>query len=273
VMRLAVEHLTFSYGSTPILKGVHIEELQSGEVTAVIGPNAAGKTTLFRCLGGLLKGEGRILLNGREIEHFKREEIINHVTYLPQENTSNAVLTVFEAILLARQRAGSWRVSDKDLMIVSQTMESLEIADLVLRYLNELSGGQKQMVSIAQALVRDPSVLLMDEPTNNLDLQRQLEVLDLLRTVTRERQITTLVALHDLNLAARYADRFVVMSDGTVYACGRASEVLTPRMLHDIYGIHATVSTEYQGLPVVMPITSARRRSTNPRAERIPLSV
>lgn len=256
--RLVVENLTFGYRSTPALRDIQIGGIGPGEVTAVIGPNAAGKTTFFKCLAGILKGEGRILLDGDEIGQFGREELSRYVTYLPQENASNAVLTVFEAILLARQQSASWRVSDEDLMVVAEATGALGIEDLALRYLNELSGGQKQMVSIAQALVRDPKVLLMDEPTNNLDLQRQLEVLDLLRAVTIERGITTLIALHDLNLATRYADNFIVMSEGQVYATGPAAAILTPEMLRDIYGVHATVSVDGSGRPVVIPHSSVR---------------
>lgn len=273
MMRLIVEDLRYSYGSRPVLKGIQIGQLWPGQVTAIIGPNAAGKSTLFKCLAGMLRGDGRILIDGLDCGQLKREEIARRVTYLPQENASNAALTVFEAVLLARQHSVSWRVSDDDLMIVSETLASLEIAELALRYLNELSGGQRQMVSIAQALVRDPSILLMDEPTNNLDLQRQLEVLELIRAITLERGITTLIALHDLNMAARYADYIIVVNDGRVYASGTANSILTPEMLRDIYGIHASVSLDSDGYPVVIPLASARQRAASMTAERLPLLV
>lgn len=262
-MRLVVEHLTFGYRSTPVLKDIQVAGALAGELTAVIGPNAAGKSTFFKCIAGILRGEGRILLDGQEIQQFSREELSRQVTYLPQENTSNAVLTVFEAVLLARQQSSSWRVRDEDLMCVNDALDSLGIGDLALRYLSELSGGQKQMVSIAQALVRNPKVLLLDEPTNNLDLQRQLEVLDVIREVTTERGITTLIALHDLNLAARYADRFIVMSQGSVYASGDPGSILHPQMLRDIYGVHATITTDMDGRPLVIPHGSVRSKATH----------
>lgn len=257
---IAVENLRFSYGTTPVLKGVSIAGMRSGQVTAVIGPNAAGKTTFFKCLAGLLRGEGRVLLDGQESGQLSQAEISRRVTYLPQENTSSAVLTVFECVLLARQQSTSWRVTDGDLTAVQTTLASLEIADLATRYLNELSGGQRQMVSIAQALVRNPSVLLLDEPTNNLDLQRQLEVLELLCSVTVERAMTTIVALHDLNLAARYADMIVVLSGGTVHAAGDARTILTPDMLREIYSIHATITVDAAGCPIIIPLASTRNR-------------
>jgi iron complex transport system ATP-binding protein len=258
VTSLAVEGLCFSYGATSVLRNVEIEGLEAGQVAAVIGPNAAGKSTFFKCLAGLLKGSGRILLDGTDTGALRPAEVSRRITYMPQENRSSAVLTVFEAILLARQHSVSWRVSDDDLLQVMETMDALQVDDLSLRYLNELSGGQKQLVSIAQAIVRNPDVLLMDEPTNNLDLQRQLEVLELVRAVTLERGMMTLVALHDLNLAARYTDRLIVMHRGEVYACGLPRDILTPQLLRDIYGIEAAVTVDEDGFPIVIPRRSAR---------------
>ena len=189
------------------------------------------------------------------------------MTYLPQESPVNAVLTVFEAVLLARKHTLSWRVSDEDLKSVAGVLVDLDIEELSTRFLNELSGGQKQMVSIAQALMRNPRVLLMDEPTSSLDLQHQLEVLDLISYLAEEREITTLVALHDLNLAARYATQFVVMDHGEVYVSGDAASVLTPEMLKDVYGVNATVYVDNDGIPQITPISSARtRRSSLPAA-------
>ena len=259
-MKLSAENVRFSYGSTAVLKGVTIEEAGPGKITATIGPNAAGKTTFFKCIAGLLKPEGAIWLDGRDIRDYSREEITSRVSYLPQESPVNAVLTVFEAVLLARKHTLSWRVSDEDLRSVTQVLEDLDIEELSTRFLNELSGGQKQMVSIAQSLVRDPEVLLMDEPTSSLDLQRQLEVLDLIGQVTAERGIVTLICLHDLNLAARYASQFVVMDHGVVYASGDAAAVLTPEMLRDVYGVTATVVTNPDGILQITPIGSIRSR-------------
>ena len=258
-MKLSAKDVHFSYGSTAVLKGVTIEDTAPGKITATIGPNAAGKTTFFKCIAGLLKPQGTILLDGSDLRDFSREEITRCVSYLPQESPVNAVLTVFEAVLLARKHTLSWRVSDDDLRSVTQVLADLDIEELSTRFLNELSGGQKQMVSIAQALVREPEILLMDEPTSSLDLQRQMEVLDLIARVTAERDIVTLISLHDLNLAARYASHFVVMSQGAVYATGEADEVLTPGMLRDVYGVNATVLASTDGILQVTPLSSVRK--------------
>ena len=266
-MILSVDEVRFSYGAVTVLDGITIGELDPGKITATIGPNAAGKTTLFKCIAGLLKPEGSIRLGGKDLRQHSREEITKKVSYLPQESPVNAVLTVFEAVLLARKHTLSWRVSDEDLRACAQILENLDIEDLSTRFLNELSGGQKQMVSIAQALVREPDVLLMDEPTSSLDLQRQLEVLDLIREVTAGRGIITLISLHDLNLAARYAAYFVVMDKGTVYASGEGHQVLTPEMLRDVYGVNATVLTSPDGILQVTPLGSVRKRG--PRVDAL----
>lgn len=264
---LEIKNLRFGYGSKPVLE--NIKMLASPRaITAVIGPNAAGKSTLLKCIAGMLKPEGSIVFDGKEMNNFEKEEITKYVCYLPQESSARAVLTVFEAVLLGRLHSLSWRVSDDALTLVSEVLEDLEIADLASRYLNELSGGQKQMVSIAQSLVREPKILLLDEPTSNLDLQHQLEVLDLIRDVTVEREITTLIALHDLNLAARYADEFVVMHNGAVYASGKPASVLTPETVRYIYGVNATVYADGNGIPQITPISSVRRKARANRSNK-----
>lgn len=262
-MRLSVENLKFNYGPISVLKGINMPEARTGSVTAIIGPNAAGKTTFLKCLAGFLNPVGKILLDGKELRNFKKQDITKHVSYLPQDGLSTAVITAFEAILLARQHSVTWRVSNDDLRLVAQVLEELEIDELAMKYLYELSGGQKQLVSIAQTLVRNPKVLLMDEPTNGLDLQRQLEVLELLRKETIEKGITTLVALHDLNLASRYADHIVVMSNGTVYASGKVASVLTSHMLRDVYGVEAAVSLDGDGIPQINAICSIRKKASS----------
>lgn len=254
---LRVQDLSFAYGAAPILRGISFDARPAG-VTALIGPNAAGKSTLFKCVAGLLAGHGTVLVDGRPLAAMDRAEINRTVAYLPQENPTAAVLTVFEAVLLARQQVGSWRVADDDLTRVAAALDDLGIADLALRYLNELSGGQKQLVSIAQALVRAPRVLLMDEPTSNLDLQRQLEVVGLVRRVARERGVTVVVALHDLNLAARHADHVLVLAGGELRAAGPPAGVLTPAMVLDVYGVEARVDLDADGVPVVTALRSVR---------------
>jgi iron complex transport system ATP-binding protein len=241
-MKLTVENICFSYGKRAVLQDVTLVPAEPGKLTALIGPNAAGKSTLFKCMAGLLQPSGQLQLDGRPLKSYSREKLAEHICYLPQEVAVNAVLTVFEAVLLARKQHASWRASDEDLMAVSDGLQTLGIGHLSLRYLNELSGGQKQMVSLAQALVRKPSILLLDEPTSALDLHHQLKVLELVQQITRERNMVTFIALHDLNLAAQFADHFVVIKGGRIYGSGNGNAMLTAEMIGAVYNVEAQVT-------------------------------
>lgn len=258
-MKLQVEDLKFAYDSSrPVLRNISMQA-SPGEITAVIGPNAAGKSTLLKCIAGILKPQGNILLDGRNWNRLKKQDITAYVSYLPQENPSRAILTVFEAVLLGRVQSLSWRVAKDDLTIALKVLEDIGIEELASRFLDELSGGQKQMVSMAQALVRQSRVLLLDEPASNLDLQHELEILDLIRDIAMQQGITTVIALHSLNMAARYADKVVILKDGEVYAFGKPRTVLTPETIRAVYGVNCTVRTD-DGTLQITPLGSIRNR-------------
>ncbi len=259
VAGLAVESLDFGYKNVPVLHEVSLQAVP-GQVTALVGPNAAGKSTLLKCIAGILRGRGQVYVHERALAECSREEVVKLVAYLPQGVIPSAVLTVFEGILLARQTGSTWRVGDADLTAVLEIMRRLELEPLALRFLNELSSGQRQLVGVAQSLVREPRVLLMDEPTSNLDLQHQMEVLEFVRSATRERDLVTIIAIHDLNLAARYADSFLVLSQGAVYGVGPAREALTPEMLRDVYRIEAEIWQGPDGAPFVAPLRALPNR-------------
>lgn len=255
---LTLDRIECSYGSHRILGGVSIAGLPVGGITALVGPNAAGKTTLLKCIAGILKHDGAVRLDDRELGRMKRDDMTRHISYLPQEIPVHAVLTAFEAVLLAKQQSFAWRVADDDLALVEGILHALDIDDLAMRYLNELSGGQRQLVSIAQALVRECSVMLLDEPTSNLDLQRQLEVLRLVASHAAAARSTAVVTMHDLNLASRYADHIVVLRHGEVYAAGAPKDVITADMLRDVYGVRAHVAIHDDGVPQVHAVESMR---------------
>jgi iron complex transport system ATP-binding protein len=249
--------VSFAYGSQTVFSGLNLN--LGPVVTAIVGPNAVGKTTLLKCLAGLLKPEGTIILDGQNIKAMDRKRRVEMIAYLAQTSSNSTSSTVLETVLLGRLHTLSWRVSDADLDIALRLLQDLGLTDLAERPIGELSEGQRRMVSIAQVLVQQPKILVMDEPTVSLDLQHQLEILDLVGRLTVELGLTTVLTLHDLNAAARYADRIVVLFDGGVYATGRPIEVLTPEMLRTVYSVEAAVTAQTDGVPQITPLRSVRQ--------------
>jgi iron complex transport system ATP-binding protein len=253
-MALEVTSLDVSYGPRKVLNGVSINSFEPGRTVGVIGPNAAGKSTLFRSIAGLLTSDGTVRLNGQDASELASGERSKRVFYMPQNFSMDAVLTVFEVVLLALKQSGRSRVSEEDIGDVGAALDRLDIAHLADRMVSELSGGQQQMVSIAQALVRAPEVMLLDEPTSALDLRHQIEVLQRVRLATRERGSVSLVALHDLNLAARFSDRLILMGQGAVIADGYPEEVLSSPLIEETYGVRVETGRTASGQLYVAPL-------------------
>jgi iron complex transport system ATP-binding protein len=245
MVSLKLDRLGARYGRAEIFSDITTDRLMGGELTALIGPNAAGKSTLFKRIAGLLKGAGTVT-----VEDVRDGRL--PVCYMPQDTGANAVLTVYESVLLAAKQGSAWRVSDGELSAIDRVLDALKIADLGFRDLGALSGGQRQLVAIAQALVRRPETLLMDEPTSALDLHRQIEVLDFMQGLAAEQGMAVLIALHDLNHALRYCAQTMVISGGRLIASGPTREVITPDMLRDVYRVEARVEHCSQGMPMVI---------------------
>ena len=245
MVALALKDVGASYGRVTVLSKVGIDLLQSGSVTAVIGPNAAGKSTLFKRIAGLISGPGLVQLS--DTERGDRT-----ICYMPQDTGANAVLTVYESILLSAKQGGGWRVQDSELNEIDAILKALRIEDLAFRGLGELSGGQRQLVSLAQALVRRPEVLLMDEPTSALDLHRQIEVLGFVADLAKKNGMIVLIALHDLNHALRYCESTIVIAKGEMIVSGDTCDVINADMLRDIYKIEARIENCSLGRPLVI---------------------
>lgn len=242
MVSLRLEDIGASYGRQRIITGISTPTFRAGEVVALIGPNAAGKSTLFKRMAGLLDGPGSV-----HMEH--SDKGVEGICYMPQDISANARLTVYESVLLARkQQTPSWAVHDADLALIDEVMASLGIADLAFRNLGELSGGQRQLASIAQTLARDPEILLMDEPTSALDLHRQVQVLAFMRKLARQRNMIVFIAMHDLNQALRFSDQALVIADGAMQASGPSAEVITVGMLRRVYRIAARIERCSMGI-------------------------
>ncbi len=255
-MKLKITGITFKYASEPILKNVTME-LGKREILGLIGPNGAGKSTLIKCIDKILKPlGGSILLDGQEIRKMTRREIAKHIGYVPQTSSGCFPATVFDTVLMGRYPRTGWGSSDRDIEKVAEVMELLKIERFALRNFNTLSGGEKQKVMLARALAQEPKVLLLDEPTSNLDIKHQLEVMEVIRDIVRYKGISAVVAIHDLNLAARYADKLVMLHKGGIFAGGYPESVLTYENIKKIYGVEAEVKKGPYGL-YVLPLKPA----------------
>jgi len=240
--------ISFSYGEREVLRGISLK-IAEGEFVAILGPNGAGKSTFLRCLAGILKCDG-VFVRGRPINDYPPRELSKVLAYVPQR-VEPGFLTVFDTVLLGRRPYMGLTPSERDLKVVEEALKRLGIEELALKRTNEISGGELQKVSIARALAQEPEILLMDEPTNNLDLKSQLEVMRLARELAREGKAVVTV-MHDVNLALRFAKRFVFMKDGRKIADG-GLEVLSEKLFEEVYGVKVEIG-EVRGVPVVVPL-------------------
>ncbi|MDI3280564.1 MAG: ABC transporter ATP-binding protein [Bacillota bacterium] len=250
-MRLLVDGVEFRYRSRPVLKKIRFA-VQRGEVCAILGNNGAGKSTLLKCLNKILQPQaGVIFLGEDELAKLSRPEVAQRVGYVAQRH-QNPRWTVFDAVLMGRRPHIKWNATTQDLEVVQSILELLGLSAFSLRYLDELSGGELQKVVIARALVQEPRILLLDEPTSNLDLRNQFEVLQIVKRATQERHLASVVVMHDLNLALRFADQFLLLKNGCIFACG-GREVMTPENITALYDVPVTVE-RVKGIPVVVPL-------------------
>lgn len=241
MVTLQLDRLSAGYGRRQILTEITTPRFEGGQIVSLLGPNAAGKSTLFRRIFGLLKGGGEVRIEGTTTAR--------PVAYMPQDTGVNAILTVYESVLLARMQGRRLNVQAKDLAEVEKALEELGIASLGERDIGDLSGGQRQLLSAAQALVQRPEILLLDEPTSALDLNRQISLLTTLRRLARERQMLIMIALHDLGHAMRFTDETMVLENGRLIACGPTALVVTPELLRDVYRVAARIEPCSQGHP------------------------
>lgn len=252
-MIISIKDLTFSYGRVPVLKNINME-LRQGEVLAVVGPNGAGKSTLLKCMNKLLEPQnGSIWLGGKNLKKMNRETVARYLGYVPQKSDNLFPFTVFDMVLIGRSPQMNWRCSKADLAKVLQALQLLGIEDLAMRNFNQLSGGQQQKVTIARALAQEAEVLLLDEPTSNLDILHQLETIELVRDLAQQGKLSAIISVHDLNLAARYADAVIMLKQGKIVASGKPFSVLTPETIADVYNVEVVVREE-MGKPSIIPL-------------------
>ncbi|MBO9567753.1 MAG: ABC transporter ATP-binding protein [Cellulomonas iranensis] len=280
VHTLAVDAVTVGYDDRVVVHDMTLS-VAPGAITAIVGANGCGKSTLLRAMARLLKARtGRVLLDGTPIDTMPSRDVATVLGLLPQTPVSPEGIAVADLVGRGRYPHQGWfrRWTAQDDAVVEQALVATDTLDLADRPVDELSGGQRQRVWIAMALAQQTDVLLLDEPTTFLDVAHQVEVLDLLTDLNRERGTTIVMVLHDLNLAARYADDLVALTDGRLYAQGDPADVVTERMVRDVFGMAARVVPDpVSGCPLVLPVgrhhapahptTDGEDRPTAPAAE------
>ncbi len=249
-MSLQTRNLKVSYGATTIIKDFS-ETFVSGQVTSLIGCNGAGKSSLLRAMAGLTSVEGELNLAGHALPKSERRKLI---AYMPQDTDATSSLCVLEVVLLGRLGSLGMRLPSSLVDEAIAALDAFGLSGLQRRTLTEISGGQRQLVYLAQALFREPKVLLLDEPTAALDLRHQLLVLEKVRIYAKASGASVAIALHDLTLAAQFSDRMIGLKDGHVIASGQAEDVLTTNNLHKMYGIKADVARGPKGRVQVTPL-------------------
>ncbi|WP_400207286.1 ABC transporter ATP-binding protein [Candidatus Methanomassiliicoccus intestinalis] len=248
---IRTEELGVKYGETRVWKGINLNIDQPGLVS-IIGPNGVGKSTFMYCINKILEPtEGRIFLNDVDVQKMDFCDIAKLIAYVPQMSNETFSMPVMDTVLMGRYPHTGYNTSEEDLQIAARCLEMMNISDLAMRNFDELSAGQHQKVMIARGLAQEPQLLMLDEPTSNLDIYHQIYVMKLLRDIAVEKGITVLVICHDLNIAARFSDRIILFSQGNVYVDGSAEEVITAANIQEVYNVRADVMT-VDGRPYVI---------------------
>ena len=246
---IEIRDIAFSYGRQRILNGVSFTA-QPGECVGILGNNGAGKSTLITCINRIRTPErGEVIIDGKPVRDMSRNEMARTIAYVAQKNEMSHA-TVFDCVLLGRKPYIKWSVSQEDIDLCEAMIRRVGMEQFQVRSLDELSGGELQKVMLARALVQQPKLLLLDEPTSNLDPRNQYEMMALVRQIAREQGIAVFIVIHDLNLALRYCDRFYFLKDGTGYSYGGV-ETVTAETIQTVYGIKAEIA-QINGKQVVV---------------------
>jgi len=257
LVKLKVNNIEFGYNSTPVLDNISME-LDRSEIVGIVGPNGAGKSTLIRCIDRILKPKkGSILVDGNDIEKMTRLEIAREMGYVPQSTTRVFPASVIDTVLMGRRPHLGWKSSEEDMEKVLEVLEQLGILQFAMRDFNEISGGQQQKVLIARAIAQEADILLLDEPTSNLDIKHQLEVMEIMTDIVKKKGISAIMAIHDLNLASRYSSKILMMNRGRIFSAGSPESVLTAENIRHTYGVEVEVMSDRKR-PYIIPIRAVK---------------
>jgi len=250
---IEVKDLSFSYGSGAPWILSHIScDLEQGHCIAILGNNGAGKSTLLKCLNRIHRPQkGSVLVDGETVSRMSGKELAKCLACVPQRSECPHIM-VFDAVLLGRKPYIQWDVTAQDKAIVAALLEKLHLSHYATRYLDELSGGELQKVVLARALAQQPDYLLLDEPTSNLDPKNQHDMMRIVQEICHTQKISVVVVIHDLNLAVRYCDRFLLMKNAEIYSYG-GIDTVTPAAIRDVYGMEVDL-IEHRGTKLMIPL-------------------
>jgi iron complex transport system ATP-binding protein len=255
MIELEMQNVTLGYNHYPVIEDINFKALP-GELLGLIGPNGSGKSTIIKALSHIIPTKsGKVLVGGKDIKKIKRQELACLVGVVPQLPLLPSTFTAFEIVLMGRNpHLGLFQTEGRrDFELARQAMARTSTEKLTNRYVNELSGGEIQSLLIARVLVQETQAILLDEPTANLDIGRQGEILDLIKNLCRDNNLTVIAAVHDLNMAAQYCDRLILIHEKHIHSQGKPGEVITDKNIKDVYGAENCVYTHpVNGLPTVL---------------------
>ena len=249
-MIIKAENLNFKYGEQKVLNDINFS-VEAGNLITLIGPNGSGKTTLLKCINNYLEPErGSIQIKDKKIEEFGAEELAKIIAYVPQHEEYIFNMDVFNTVLMGRKAHSGWKANKEDKKIAAQVISSLNLSEIAFKKLNNLSGGQKQKVFVARALAQQSEIILLDEPTSNLDLKHQLEIMELIKKEVKMGK-TAVVTLHDLSLVSRFSDRIIMLKEGRIYSDGSKGS-LSAEKINSVYGVEVSLK-DHRGNSVIIP--------------------
>lgn len=248
---LTLSQFSAGYQKRPVIRDLTVSNLPRGKITALLGPNGSGKSTLMRAIAGLGPSTGCLLLDDENLLTLPLSARAEKVVFLPQTLPAGVHLHVLESVIVAQRAGGGLNNLNKQGEVMA-LLRKLGIEHLALSYLDQLSGGQKQLVGLAQSLIRHPALLLLDEPLSALDLNHQFHVMDVIRKETCERNITTIMVIHDINVALRHTDYVMILKEGKLMGDGSPSAVITPQTLATVYGVRGRIEPCSMGIMQVI---------------------
>ena len=265
-MRLVIDGIEFGYSSLPVLKDITLDA-NGPQLLSIIGPNGVGKSTLIHCINKILSpNKGTVMIDGDLVNDISLKDLAKKVGYVPYSANDTFPLSVVDTVLMGRHPHATYKSMDKDLDIVYETLKLLDIEDLAMRNFDELSAGQHQKVMLARGLVQEPEILLLDEPTSNLDIKHQMEVTRILRDLSQKKGILVIMISHDLNIAAKYSDTMIMLYGGSIYAIGTPSEVITKENIKAVYDVDSEIIDSH-GRPHLIMLDDEFDAESAPLAE------